>query len=147
METFTKLTWPIGWLSFAPLQFQPTIWAQSYSRKRTKCITPLQERHFPTPLRRSVTRGGAGGRESPLENFSPPLEKCVGHILKILQINSKNLGPFGKVFAPPGVPSWLRACHYVMQKNSRCFETERSYRCRVLYFNRQNLMLISLPKD
>ena len=37
--------------------------------------------------------------------------------------------------------------HYVMQKNSRCIETEQSYLCRVLYFNRQNLILTSLPKD
>jgi len=34
-----------------------------------------------------------------------------------------------------------------MQKNSRCIESEQSYLCRVLYFNRQNLMLTSLPKD
>jgi len=45
-----KLTWPIGWLWFTTLQFKPTVWAQSYSRKHTKCTTPLQERHFPTPL-------------------------------------------------------------------------------------------------
>jgi len=49
METFTKRTWPIGWLWFT--QFKPTIWAQSYSRKCTKCTTPLHERHFSTPLR------------------------------------------------------------------------------------------------
>jgi len=51
METFTKLTWPIGWLWFAPLQFKPAIWAQSYSRKRTKCTTPHQDHHFAIPLR------------------------------------------------------------------------------------------------
>jgi len=50
-ETFAKLTLPIGWLWFTLLPFKPTIWAQSYPRKRTKCTTPLQERHFPTPLR------------------------------------------------------------------------------------------------
>jgi len=33
------------------LQFKPTIWAQSYPHKHTSCTTPLQERHFPTPLR------------------------------------------------------------------------------------------------
>ena len=33
------------------LQFKPIIWARSYPRKHTNCITPLQERHFPTPLR------------------------------------------------------------------------------------------------
>jgi len=34
-----------------------------------------------------------------------------------------------------------------MQKNSRCIETEESCLCRVLYFNRQNLMLVSPPND
>ena len=37
--------------------------------------------------------------------------------------------------------------HYVMQKNSSCIETEQRYLCRVLHFNRQNLMLISPPND
>jgi len=32
------------------LQFKPTMWAQSYPRKHTNCTTPLEERHFPTPL-------------------------------------------------------------------------------------------------
>jgi len=32
------------------LQFKPTIWAQSYSRKH-QLHYQLQERHFPTPLR------------------------------------------------------------------------------------------------
>jgi len=30
-----------------------------------------------------------------------------------------------------------------MSKNSRCIEIEQSYLCRVLYFNRLNLMLIT----
>jgi len=30
--------------------------------------------------------GGAGVGEAPLENFSPPLEKYVGHNLKVLDI-------------------------------------------------------------
>jgi len=33
------------------LQFKLTIWAQSYQRKHINCTIPLQERHFPTPLR------------------------------------------------------------------------------------------------
>jgi len=49
------------------------------------------------------------GGEPPLGNFSPPLEKCVGHNLKILDIFQKVWAPLGKLFAPPGVPSWLRA--------------------------------------
>jgi len=34
-----------------------------------------------------------------------------------------------------------------MQKNSTCIETEKSYLCKVLHFNRQNLMLINSPND
>jgi len=37
--------------------------------------------------------------------------------------------------------------HYVMQKNSSCIETEKSYLCKVLHFNRQNWMLIGPPND
>jgi len=37
--------------------------------------------------------------------------------------------------------------HYVMQKNSRCTETEKSFLCKVLHFNSQNLMLIGPPND
>jgi len=47
-------------------------------------------------------QGAAQGRE----NVSPSLENCVGH-------SSKNLGPLRKLFAPPGVPSLLRACQSV----------------------------------
>jgi len=57
-------------------------------------------------LTRTVTRGA----KPPLENFSPPLEKCVGHSFKILDIVQKIWAPLGKLFDPPGVPSWLRAC-------------------------------------
>jgi len=37
-------------------------------------------------LHRPVTRRGARGEKPPLEKFSPLLEKCVGHILKLLEI-------------------------------------------------------------
>jgi len=58
---------------------------------------------------RPVTRGEQGG-EAPLENFSAPMEKCVGYNLKILDIVQKIRVPLGKLFTPPSVPSWLRAC-------------------------------------
>jgi len=35
--------------------------------------------------------------------------------------------------------------HYGTRKNSSCIETEQCYLCRVLHFNRQNLMLITSP--
>ena len=54
---------------------------------------------------RPVTRG-----EKPLENFSLPLEKCVGHNLKILDIFQKIWASFGKLITLTGVPSRLRAC-------------------------------------
>jgi len=34
-----------------------------------------------------------------------------------------------------------------MQKNSICIETEQRYLCRILHFNRQNLIFIKLPND
>jgi len=37
--------------------------------------------------------------------------------------------------------------HYVMQKNSRCTETEQHSLRRILHLNCQNLMLISPPND
>jgi len=52
-------------------------------------------------LIRPVTFGWQKG-EAPLNIFSPFLEKCVGHSLKIW-------APPRKLFAPSGVPSWLRA--------------------------------------
>jgi len=39
-----------------------------------------------------------------------PLEKCVGHNLKLLDTIQKIWPPLRKLFAPPGIPSWLRAC-------------------------------------
>jgi len=40
-----------------------------------------------------------------------PLEKCVGHGLKLLDIVQKIWAPLRRLFAPPGVPSWLRSCY------------------------------------
>jgi len=34
-----------------------------------------------------------------------------------------------------------------MQNNSSCIETEKSYLCKVLHINRQNLMLIGPSND
>jgi len=47
--------------------------------------------------------------EAPLENISPPLEKCVGHNLKLLDMFKKIWASFRKLFASHGAPSWLRA--------------------------------------
>jgi len=46
-------------------------------------------------LTRPVTRG----REAPLKNFSPPLEKCVGHSLKLLDTVQK-FGPLSENSSP-----------------------------------------------
>jgi len=37
--------------------------------------------------------------------------------------------------------------HYVTQENSSCIEIEKSYLCKVLHFNRQNVVLINSPTD
>ena len=76
---------------------------------RTPCFGVWYPQGVRVP--RPVTRGAQRG-EATLENFRPPLEKCVGHSLKTLDIVQKIWVPLGKVFAPPGVPSWLRACVY-----------------------------------
>jgi len=82
---FTKTTLRIGWLLFALLAVETRNLSSNYPRKCTNCTTPLQERHFPAPLRQA--------------------------------------------------------------ENSSCIETEKSYLCKVLHFNRQNLMLIGPPND
>ena len=48
-------------------------------------------------------------KPGPYENFSRPLEKCVGRGSKLLDVVQKIWVPLRKLFAPPGVPSWLRA--------------------------------------
>jgi len=48
------------------------------------------------------------GGEAPLETFCP-LEKCVGHSLKLFDTVQKIRAPLKKLFVPPSVPSWLRA--------------------------------------
>jgi len=50
------------------------------------------------------------GKSAPRKFFALLPEKCVGHSFKILDIVQKIWAPLGKLFAPPGVPSWLRAC-------------------------------------
>jgi len=57
-----------------------------------------------------------GGGEAPLENFSPTLEKCVGHSLKLLDTVQKIWALFRKLFAPPDAPSWLWACFCLFAK-------------------------------
>ena len=51
---------------------------------------------------------GEGGRSIPCKPFRPP-GKAVGHRWKLLDIVWKFWAPLRKLFASPGVPSWLRA--------------------------------------
>jgi len=44
-------------------------------------------------IARTVITGSAGGVKPHIEKYSPPLEKCVGHILKLLYIVQKYLPP------------------------------------------------------
>jgi len=45
----------------------------------------------------------------PPRNLFAPLEKSVGHRLRLLDIVQTIWAPLGKLFAPAVVPSWLRA--------------------------------------
>jgi len=69
----------------------------------------LGENELMLPKTRAVTRGRRGD-ESPPRKFFTPLEKCVAHNLKLLDTIKKIWAPLRKLFAPPGVISWLRAC-------------------------------------
>ena len=83
--------------------------SKQYSVARLKSnILPSQHSGLATPpFHRPVTRGA----KALLENYPPrpPLEKCVGHRLKLFNIVQKNWAPLRKLFTPPGVPSWLQA--------------------------------------
>jgi len=51
---------------------------------------------------------GGAWRQRPLRNIFAPLGKMYWTSFKIIGHISKNLAPLRKLFAPPGVPSWLR---------------------------------------
>ena len=65
----------------------------------------MQDTVFIRVVVRPVT---TGSREAnpPLKFFSLPLEKCVGHRLKLLGIVQTFWAPPRKLYAPPGVRSW-----------------------------------------
>jgi len=59
-------------------------------------------------VNRPATREAAGVLLPP-QKLSSSLEKSVGHSWKLLDIGWKIWAPLRKLFATPGVPSWLRA--------------------------------------
>jgi len=61
-------------------------------------------------LTRALKQARNQGGEAPPRKFFSPLEKCVGHRLKRLDMVQKILAPLAKLFTPPGVPRWIRAC-------------------------------------
>jgi len=69
-------------------------------RSQTCSFRNISENENLLVLIRSVTRGRS---EANTKNVFVPVEKCVGHSLKIW-------APPRKLFAPSDVPSWLRAC-------------------------------------
>jgi len=56
------------------------------------------------------THARSQGAKPPPRKFFDPLEKYVGHILKLVIIVHKFWAPRRKLFAPPSVLSWLQAC-------------------------------------
>jgi len=84
----------------------------------------------------------------PRTNLKPPYSRlsgdgsaCSWNLQTELKVTHEN--------SPTALPRFKNVIlrhHYVMQKNSSCIETEKSYLCKVLHFNRQSSMLIS-PND
>jgi len=81
----------------------------SPQQPRTNFVPPVKMcwTYFKTIGHRPVTTGS--GAKPPLQTFSPPMENYVGHSWKLLDIVWKIWVPLRKLFAPPGVQSWLRA--------------------------------------
>jgi len=84
--------------------------------KSLSVVSPCDQRllhlaklHLKYILFADVTRPVTRGEKVPQENFSPHLEKCVEHSLKLLDTVQKCWAPLRNLFAPAGVPSWLRA--------------------------------------
>jgi len=79
--------------------------------------------------------GRRGGRTLPYKIFRPNLEKCFGHSSNLLDIVQKIWAPLKKLFAPLGIPSWLRGCQHVtvsLHYLSRCLRSAVSCNKRLL---------------
>jgi len=63
-------------------------------------------------------KGGRRGKNFPLGKIFVPLEKMFLWYRFIIHVRSKIWAPFRKLFASPGVASWLEACLEDMLKTS-----------------------------
>jgi len=69
-------------------------------------VQARSSKHLLLRTQRPVTRGA-----SPHEKiFVHHWKMCWTNSLTLLHIRLKIWAPLRKLFAPPGVPSWLRAC-------------------------------------
>ena len=76
-----------------------------------------------------VTRGRRRGEAPPRKLLASPWKNVLDMDgLKLLDIVQKLWAPLRKLFAPPGVPSWLRA--WLMQRDS---DTADSGKPRIVY--------------
>jgi len=76
---------------------------------RTENAHKVRKKTFVFVMYRSPQVRTHRATKPPLEKFLSSQEKCVGRILKLLDIVLKTRPPLRKLFAPPGVQSWLRA--------------------------------------
>jgi len=72
----------------------------------------------------------------------------IGWLLSILlAVQTVNLSSKLPTKIHPASGKVIFRHQYVMQKNSSCIKTEKSYLYKVLHFNRQNEMLINSPNN
>ena len=143
---FTKTTLPIGWLLFILLA------VETYNLS-SKLPTKMHQLH--QNRRQKVFNRGAlhfcGGLDT----------QKINKAQLIYSVSCFNLGVLGASFGglspqKPPVATGLNCTTPLQERhfpaplrhaeNSSCIETEKSYLCKVLHFNRQNL-LIGPPND
>ena len=74
----------------------------------------------------------------------PPLEKCVGRSLQTLDIVQKFCAFLGKLFAPPAVPSWLRA--FSLAQSIFLHQAKKHF-CRILPLGEHGLVQVCTFHD
>ena len=109
MDVFSQVTYfHIVWKEDCIGVVRLTRWSQSHNNngffKLVEALLQVCSCFFSHSTKPGPQPGVQGGRSPPLEIFSPPMEKCVGHSLEPIGHSSKILGPSQKNLRPSWCP-------------------------------------------